>query len=317
MSEIIAAARRAIQVEAQAVKALENNLDDSFDTLVREISSCGGKVIVTGMGKSGIIGKKISATLSSTGSPSFFMHPAEAFHGNLGMVESSDIVLAISNSGETDEVLRLVPFFRENGNAIVSMTASSQSTLARNSKYNICIHVEAEACPLQLAPTSSTTATLVMGDALAIALMEASKFNKENFARFHPGGSLGKKLLLRAEHVMKHEDLPVIDESTKMPEIIHKITVGRLGLVIICQEEKIKGIITDGDMRRAFDTFQEKAFQLRAIDFMTEKPTCISLDERLIDIQTLMLEKKINSVLVTQEGDYESLRGVGQVYDIR
>ncbi|HID00026.1 MAG TPA: KpsF/GutQ family sugar-phosphate isomerase, partial [Piscirickettsiaceae bacterium] len=202
-------AKRVFDIEAAAIANLKTLLNDDFDGAVEAILNSSGRVVICGMGKSGLIGKKIMATLASTGTPSFFMHPGEAFHGDLGMVAPDDIFVAISNSGETEEVIRLLPFLKDNGNTIIAMTGNPASTLAKNADFHLNIAVPQEACPHQLAPTSSTTATLVMGDALAVALMEARNFQPQDFARFHPGGSLGRKLLTKVRHEMKTDNLPL------------------------------------------------------------------------------------------------------------
>ena len=213
-------ARSVFSVEAKAVSALSDNLSTDFDDAVSAILSSEGKTIVCGMGKSGIIGKKIAATLASTGTPSFFMHPGEAYHGDLGMVSPDDVFIAISNSGETEEVVKLIPFLKDNGNVLIAMTGNPDSTLAKAANYHLNVGVEEEACPLQLAPTSSTTATLAMGDALAVTLMKARDFKPENFARFHPGGSLGRRLLSRVENEMVSDNLPVIQPDASVAEVI-------------------------------------------------------------------------------------------------
>lgn len=316
MRNSIDIAKEAIQIEGKAIMALALQLDNHFELVVQKILKSKGKVIVTGMGKSGLIGKKIAATLASTGTPSFFMHPGEAFHGDLGMIEEKDVVVAISNSGETDEVLKLIPFLKDNKNWVVSMTGNPKSTLAVNANCHLNVSVEKEACPLELAPTTSTTATLVMGDALAVALMELRSFKEENFARFHPGGSLGRRLLTKAMDIMKSDNLPIINPSTNMIDIIHEITNGRLGLAIVCEGDVIVGIITDGDMRRTFERNREVAFSLRANEIMTPKPKCISKEMMLIEVQDIMNRSKVNALLVTESGKFDGLLGVVQLYDI-
>jgi arabinose-5-phosphate isomerase len=317
MSKILDIGRRTFDIEAQSIKELGENLGSDFEKAVSIIFDSSGKLIVTGMGKSGIVGRKIAATMASTGTPAFFMHPGEAFHGDLGMVEPNDIVLAISNSGETDEVLKLVPFFKDNGNKIITLTGNRKSSLAIHSDCHLEIKVKKEACPLELAPTSSTTISMVMGDALAIALMEIKDFRKENYARFHPGGSIGRRLLYRVENVMRTNDLPVVQSDTKMVDIIQAITKGRLGLVVISDNSRILGIITDGDMRRTFEKMEEKSFRLVASDIMTKNPKCVSGKIPLVDAQQIMIDYKITSLLVTHEGESQNLEGVIQVYDIR
>jgi len=306
-------AKEVFEIEAKAIHHLSHNLDDDFELAVASILALKGKLIVSGMGKSGIIGTKIAATLASTGTPSFFLHPAEAYHGDLGMIEANDMVLLISNSGETDEVLKLLPFLKEQQIQTLSMSANPNSTLAKNTHYHLNIAVEEEACPLQLAPTSSTTATLVMGDALAIVLMERRGFEKNDFAQFHPGGSLGRRLLMKVEDVMKSENLPLVTKESPMTEVIQKISSGRLGLVVVMHEGSIEGIITDGDIRRAMDTSQHSFFDLLALDLMTRHPKCIGSQEQVALAQKVMTEEKVNSLLVLENDVFV---GIVQIYDI-
>jgi arabinose-5-phosphate isomerase len=306
-------AKEVFQIESKAISDLAFNLDSHFEEAVESILSLKGKLIVSGMGKSGIIGSKIAATLASTGTPSFFLHPAEAYHGDLGMIEKDDMVLLISNSGETDEVLKLIPFLKEQGNITLSMSANPNSTLAKNTHYYLNISVEEEACPLQLAPTSSTTATLAMGDALAVVVMEKRGFKETDFAVFHPGGSLGRRLLTKVENVMKSDNLPLVKEESSITEVIQKISSARLGLVVVMNQDAIEGIITDGDIRRTMETSQNQFFQLSAKDLMTKNPKSIESKEKLALAQQRMTEEKVNSLLVIDNG---LLVGIVQIYDI-
>lgn len=317
MSKILDIARRTIEIEAESIRELSNSLGAEFEQAVRMILDSKGKLIVIGIGKSGIVGKKIAATMASTGTPSFFVHPAEAFHGDLGMVEPHDIVLAISNSGETDEVLKLIPFFKDNGNKIIGMTGNTRSTLAMNADCCLETAAKREACPLELAPTSSSTISMVMGDALAMALMEMRDFKEENYARFHPGGSLGRRLLWKVENVMRTEDLPVVRPDARMVDIIQAISRGRLGMVVVSDNSHILGVITDGDMRRTFEKMEENSFKLIASDMMTRNPKCVSGKLQLVKAQQMMIDYKITTLLVTREGGPHHLEGVIQVYDIR
>jgi arabinose-5-phosphate isomerase len=311
---IKAIAQEVFEIESKEIKNLTNNLTQDFEKSVKDIYKSKGKLIVSGMGKSGIIGKKIAATMASTGTPSFFLHPAEAYHGDLGMIESSDIVLLISNSGETDEVLKLIPFLKSQGNTIIGMSGNPDSTLAKNSTYHLNIHIQKEACPLQLAPTSSTTATLVMGDALAIALMKLRDFKDSDFAQFHPGGSLGRRLLTKVEDVMHKENLPICTKKSNIKEIIQIVSRARLGLAIVMEEDSsIIGIITDGDIRRAMESQEERFFSLKAKDLMTQNPKTINPKAKLMEAQTLMAKYKVNSLLVV---DSNRLVGVVQIYDL-
>jgi len=306
-------AKEVFKIESKAIADLSKNLDANFEEAVEAILSSKGKLIISGMGKSGIIGKKIAATMASTGTPSFFLHPGEAYHGDLGMIEKEDIVLLISNSGETDEVLKLIPFLKNQKNIIVAMSGKVDSTLAKNATYHLNVSVEKEACPLQLAPTSSTTATLVMGDALAIVLMELQGFKETDFAQFHPGGSLGRRLLTRVEDVMKKVDLPLVEMETTMQTLVQKISSARLGLVVVMNGETIEGIVTDGDIRRAMENSQAEFFELKAFDIMTKNPITIKRQAKLREAQKVMTELKVNSVLVVEN---DALVGIVQIYDI-
>ena len=306
-------AKEVFKIEAEAILNLSNQLDADFEEAVNAILNCSGKLIISGMGKSGIIGKKISATMASTGTPSFFIHPAEAYHGDLGMIEPNDMVLLISNSGETDEILKLIPFLKAQKNVTIAMSGDFDSTLAKNSTYHLNISVEKEACPLQLAPTSSTTATLVMGDALAIALMRQRGFEDRDFAQFHPGGSLGRRLLTGVEDVMKSDNLPIISPSSTIKEIIRVISIARLGLVVVIEQSKIVGVITDGDIRRAMEESEENFFSLLASDLMSKNPKTIDIKEKLTKAQLLMTESKVNALLVVEKDKFV---GVVQIYDL-
>ena len=307
-------AKEVLTIEAKSITELCNRLDDSFGHIIQSILTSKGKLIVSGMGKSGLIGKKIAATLASTGTPSFFLHPAEAYHGDLGMIEPADILLLLSYSGETDEVLRLIPFLKDQQNCIISMSGDRDSSLAKNSDYHIDISVEQEACPLQLAPTSSTTATLAMGDAIAIALMRAREFRDDHFARFHPGGSLGRKLLTRVQDIMRGDNLPICTPQNSIKDIITTITNGKLGLCIVIQDSDIQGIITDGDIRRAMDRYESSFFSLKATDIMTPNPKSITLERKILEANDIMSHHKINSLIVTDSN--RELVGVVQMYDI-
>jgi len=306
-------AQEVFSIESQAIAHLAKQLTDDFEKAVHDILNCHGKLIISGMGKSGIIGKKIAATLASTGTPSFFLHPGEAYHGDLGMIEAKDIVLLISNSGETDEVLKLVPFLKSQNNTILAMSGNPHSTLAKHSTYHLNISVEKEACPLQLAPTSSTTATLVMGDALAVALMKLRQFKDTDFAQFHPGGSLGRRLLMGVEDVMKKENLPIVQPNTSIKELIEVMSKARLGLAVVIEDEDIRGIVTDGDIRRAMEHSQAHFFELSASNLMSSNPKTIDVKAKLTMAQKRMTQFKVNSLLVIEN---EQLVGVVQIYDL-
>jgi len=312
--EIKKLAQEVFEIESKEIANLSKRLTDDFEKGINAILQSSGKLIVSGMGKSGIIGKKIAATLASTGTPSFFLHPGEAYHGDLGMIEENDIVLLISNSGETDEVLKLIPFLKHQKNCTISMSGNDDSTLAKNTNYHLNIAVDKEACPLFLAPTSSTTATLVMGDALAVTLMKLRDFKEENFAKFHPGGSLGRRLLTTVGDVMKKKNLPIISSQAAIKEVIQRISEGKLGLVVIIDNNKIIGIITDGDIRRTMESREKDFFNLKAEDLMSNLPKLIYDTDKLISASNIMSRHKINSLLVVNESN--DLVGVVQVYDL-
>lgn len=307
-------AKEVFEIESKEISNLSNLLTDDFERAINAVMNSKGKFIICGMGKSGLIGKKIAATLASTGTPSFFLHPGEAYHGDLGMIEKDDVVLLISNSGETDEVLKLIPFLKDQGNITISMSGNPFSTLAQNTNYHLNIAVEKEACPLQLAPTSSTTATLVMGDAIAVALMKLRNFKDKDFAQFHPGGSLGRRLLTKVENVMNKNNLPTCNKEENIKDVIHKITDGKSGLVVILENDNILGVITDGDIRRAMETKEDEFFRLRANDLMSKYPKTINKNEKLTIATNIMNQNKVNSLLVID--DNKNLVGIVQMYDL-
>ena len=314
-AQILEVARKAIHTEMLSLKRMEDTLGDEFATAVEMILGSRGKCIVTGMGKSGLVGRKIAATLASTGTPSFFLHPGEAFHGDLGMISKEDIVVALSYSGETDEILKIVPFIHSNGNKLVSMTGNPDSALAKNSDVHLDVGVKEEACILHLAPTSSTTAQIAMGDALAVSLMQMRGFTSVDFARLHPGGSLGRRLLMTVGNVMRDHDLPVVAPDCPAAEMIHAISKGGLGLIVICEGERIEGIVTDGDVRRAMERLRGEFFNIRASDIATRNPKTISPDEKRIEAEKMMTRNKVTSLLVTDAAG--KLTGVIQIYDIK
>ncbi|HCH4060373.1 TPA: KpsF/GutQ family sugar-phosphate isomerase [Vibrio parahaemolyticus] len=297
--DIIKIAKDVIQTEVDGLIHMGAHIDNSFIQAVNAILTTHGRTIICGMGKSGIVGKKIAASFASTGTPSFFMHPGEAFHGDLGMVKPEDVFIAISNSGETDEVLKLLPFLRDNGNYIIALTGKSGSTLAKNAHCHLDIAVPKEACPHQLAPTSSTTATLVMGDALTVALMESREFLPENFARFHPGGSLGRRLLSRVSDEMVSE-FPLVKESADFTSVVHAISDGKLGLVLVEVDQGL-AIITDGDVRKAMNANGKQVFDLKARDILTLNPAKISGSASTQSAYEVMENKKITSLIVVED----------------
>ncbi|MBP3471591.1 MAG: KpsF/GutQ family sugar-phosphate isomerase [Paraprevotella sp.] len=288
--------------EAQAILDLIPLLDDNFDNTVELIHHCKGKVIITGVGKSGHIGAKMAATLSSTGTPAFFINPLDVFHGDLGVITPDDVVVAISNSGQTDELLRFVPYLLEHNIPLVGISGHPDSLLGKYATYHLNTRVSHEACPLNLAPTSSTTATLAMGDALACALMEVRNFRAKDFAQFHPGGSLGKRLLTTARDVMRSNDLPVISPDMRLGEAIIHVSKGKLGLCVAVEDGKIAGLITDGDVRRAMESLQDKFFNVPVRQVMTRTPKCVSPATKIDQIQGIMHRNKIHTVLVADEG---------------
>ena len=265
---------------------------------------CRGKIIVTGVGKSGNIGAKIAATLSSTGTPAFFINPLDAYHGDLGVMTPDDIVLALSNSGQTDELLRFIPMVLHMHVPIIGMSGNPDSLLAKYSNVHIKVWVKKEACPLNLAPTSSTTAVLAVGDALAVALMQVRDFRPKDFAQFHPGGELGKRLLTTAEDVMRSNELPVIPQNMHLGEAIIHVSKGKLGLGVALIDNKVTGLITDGDIRRAMERWQAHFFDKTVSDIMTRKPKSVSPDTKITEIQRMMHEYKIHTVLVVDSENH-------------
>ena len=290
--------------EAAAVLGLIDKLDDNFEQAVELMYACKGKIIVTGVGKSGHIGAKIAATLSSTGTPSFFINPLDVFHGDLGVMTPDDVVLAISNSGLTDELLRFIPMVLHMNIPIIGMSGNPNSLLAKYSTCHLNVGVEKEACPLNLAPTSSTMAQLAMGDALAVALIEKRNFQPRDFAQFHPGGELGKRLLTTAQDVMFKEDLPVLPPEMHLGEAIILVSKGKLGLGIAMVNDKIEGLITDGDIRRAMEKWQAEFFDRTVSDIMTRTPKTVKAETKITEIQRIMNKYKVHSVLVVDDDNH-------------
>jgi len=295
-----------IKDEAQAVLDLIPQMNEDFDRAVELILSCHGKLIVTGVGKSGHIGAKIAATLASTGTPSFFINPLDVYHGDLGVMSKGDVVLAISNSGQTDELLRFIPMVLHMQIPIIGMSGNPQSLLAKYSTCHLNVCVEKEACPLNLAPTSSTTAALVMGDALAVALMEKRNFQPQDFAQFHPGGELGKRLLTTAQDVMITEHLPILSPEMHLGEAIILVSKGKLGLGVAVKNEEfcVEGLITDGDIRRAMEKWQAEFFNRTVADIMTRTPKTVSPEAKISEIQKIMNKNKIHNVLVVDKDNH-------------
>ncbi|MBM4218446.1 MAG: KpsF/GutQ family sugar-phosphate isomerase [Gammaproteobacteria bacterium] len=312
---LIEMGREALRIEARAVAALVDRLGGDFEQACRTLLACQGRVVVSGMGKSGHVGGKIAATLASTGTPSFFLHPAEASHGDLGMLAKGDVVLAISYSGETAELLTILPLIKRMGAPLVAMTGNPQSTLAREADAHLDISVPAEACPLNLAPTASTTATLAMGDALAVALLKHRGFTEADFARSHPGGSLGRRLLLHVSDVMRRGDeLPRVQPDTPLTEGLLEMSRKQLGLTaVVDAEDRVLGIFTDGDLRRALDR-RIDIHKSRMADVMTRNPRSIRAGELAAEAVLMMEKHAVNGLLVLD--DSGRLAGALNVHDL-
>lgn len=306
-------AKEVFEIEAKSIQDLVLNLDDNFAKAVNLMLGVKGRCIVSGMGKSGHIGAKIAATLASTGTPSFFIHPGEALHGDLGMLTSDDILIAISNSGETEEILKIIPVIKKRKIPLIVMTGRKNSTLANQSDIFLNIAVKKEACPLQLAPMSSTTATLVMGDALAAALMKARNFKPDDFALFHPGGSLGRKLLTKVKDLMVSSNLPIVHPDTEFNDLVDVMTSGKLGLCIVLENEKLVGIITDGDLRRALKTSNKPRFDFKAKEIMSTNPKVVDADAMAGEAEEIMLKHKIKEIVVEKNN---KVIGIIQLYAI-
>jgi arabinose-5-phosphate isomerase len=311
----LAEGRRVLAIEAHAVQSLIDRLDDQFTKAVELLFYCKGKVVVSGMGKSGLVGQKIAATMASTGTPAFFLHPAEGIHGDLGMVGRADVVIAISNSGETQEVLQLLPYVERMGLPVVSMTGRMTSTLAKNSDVVLDVSVSEEACPMGLAPTASTTATLAMGDALAVALLQKRGFKQEDFAQFHPGGTLGRRLLVRVKDLMHAgADTPKVSESVPATAAILEITAKKLGMTTVTDAEgKLAGIITDGDLRRCIQQGGDFA-RITAGHLASRNPKSIGPDDLAAKAVEMMERFSITTLVVT-EGD-RKIAGVIHLHDL-
>ncbi|MFL2704518.1 MAG: KpsF/GutQ family sugar-phosphate isomerase [Gammaproteobacteria bacterium] len=298
----IASARRTFKIESDAIKSLSKQLDTNFTSLCDQVRFNDGKFIIMGVGKSGHIGQKISATLSSTGTGSIFIHPTEAAHGDMGLIDKNDIVLLISNSGETDEIINIIPSLKRLSLKIASLTSNKKSTIARSSDIPIIINSEKEACPLNLAPTSSTTSALAFGDALAIALLESKGFTKTDFASSHPAGKLGKKLITQVQHIMhKGKDIPSVGQNTLLSKALIEITEKNLGITLIKNKSKVIGIFTDGDLRRCLNE-KIDINKTKIRDVMTKKFKKIDFNTLAIDAAELMEKNKIFT-LVVMKGD--------------
>lgn len=305
-SPLIESVQRTLSEQGQALTALSQQLDArQYAVALKMMLECKGHVILSGMGKSGHVGRKMSATMASTGTPSFFIHPAEAFHGDLGMITPYDLLILISASGETDEILKLIPSLKNFGNRIVAITNNGQSTLAKHADAVLELHMASEACPNNLAPTTSTTLTMAIGDALAIALMEKRHFRSDDFARYHPGGSLGRRLLTRVSDVMSDE-VPTIDASADFKQVIQAISGGCQGMVAVTEQNRLVGIITDGDLRRFMEK-TENFLQTTAISMMTRQPLTISPAMMVAEAEAIMQKRRVSSLLVTENDNIVGL----------
>lgn len=307
--------RRVLDIEARAIASLVDRLDDRFTRAVEILFVCSGKVVVSGMGKSGLIGQKIAATLASTGTPAFFLHPAEGIHGDLGMLARRDTVIALSNSGETEEVLKLLPFVKRLNIPVIALTGRLQSSLAKNSDVTLDVSVSEEACPMGLAPTASTTAMLAMGDALAIALLQKRGLSEEDFAQFHPGGTLGRRLLLKVKDLMHHgEAVPRIQAGATVHDAILEMTTKKLGMTTVLEDDgRLLGVITDGDLRR----YLEKGLDLttaQARDLASRSPKTIASDALAARAVQIMEEFSITALVVLDE--HASVVGVLHLHDL-
>ena len=304
MTTPLESARKALNLEIEALKEAVNNLDDNFTKAVELILNGSGRLIVSGMGKSGLIGSKIAATLSSTGTPSFFLHPAEALHGDLGMVKEDDVVLLLSNSGETDEIIRIVPFLRRIGTKIIAMVGNLESSLAKNSDIVLNSYVAREACPLNLAPTSSTTVSLALGDALACALIEARGFKERDFARFHPSGSLGRKFIAVKDLMHIGDTIPLVGPDDILRDAVVKMSHGGFGaLVIVGDDKKLLGVFTDGDLRRYFEKCKNVDLDVPISKVMTANPKRVTANRLAMEALKTMEDKAITSLPVVDNED--------------
>ena len=304
LSKINELAKEVLEIEANAIKRLENNIGEAFDKAIDILYNCKGRVIVTGMGKSGLIGKKIAATMSSTGTPSYFLHPAESTHGDSGVITRDDVIIAISNSGETQELMNLLPLIKRFGCPMIGMTGNMNSTLAKTSEVVLDISVEREACPLGKAPTASTTATLAMGDTLAVCLMEKKDFTKEDFLMFHPSGKLGKGLTYKVKDLMITGDkMPIVNDSESFTSVINTISEFKLGMAMILgSDNTLTGVLTDGDIRRTIIKYPN-ASNIQVKDVMTVNPKRITDDAYAASALNLMEKYSITALAVVDENN--------------
>jgi arabinose-5-phosphate isomerase len=309
---ILVSARKTILSESESIAALAQYIDNDFAQTALSIYNGKGRVIITGIGKSALIAAKIVATLNSTGTPSMFLHAAEAIHGDLGMVQPGDVIICISKSGNSPEIKVLAPLLKRHGNVLIGITSNKSSFLAKESNYVLHAYVASEACPLNLAPTNSTTAQLVLGDALAVALMEMRGFTAEDFAKFHPGGSLGKKLLLRVGDMLDTTHRPVVTPQQSVKDAIHEISQKRLGVTAVIENNRVIGIITDGDIRRMLND-RDNIAGVTAADIMTRNPKTISTYDMVTEAFNTMENHSITQLVVVDNGEY---KGVLHIHDI-
>lgn len=309
---IVALAKETIEIESLAISQLAGFIDETFAEAVELIHNSSGRVIITGIGKSAIIATKIVATLNSTGTPSVFMHAADAIHGDLGLILTDDIVVCISKSGNTPEIKALIPFLKNAGNTLIAITGNQKSVLAEQADFVFNSYVEKEACPINLAPTTSTTAQLVIGDALAVCLLELRDFTKDDFAKYHPGGALGKRLFLKVRDVLVHNEIPKVDPDASVKKVIIEISEKRKGATAVTVNNKIIGIITDGDLRRMLSETEDLS-QQKAENIMSKNPVSITIDAMAIDAMELMETHEISQLLVTDQGNYA---GVIHIHDL-
>jgi arabinose-5-phosphate isomerase len=308
-------AQETLNIEAQALVDSAQMIDDTFSKAVELILGCRGKLVVTGVGKSGLIGAKMAATFASTGTPSFFLHPTEALHGDLGMVGKDDIVLAISYSGESEELSSILPHIKRFNVPLIGMTRDRDSTLGKYSDVIVAIKVEKEACPLNIVPTSSTTLTMALGDALAISLMKKRNFKKEDFASFHPGGALGKKLYVKAKDLMRTKNLPFVREDTKLKEALFEMTKGRIGNVIVVNKDrKLKAVLSDGDLRRAMMR-EDFSIEDKVIKYASKNPKFI-IDENILasDVLNIIENYKLQHLVFTDKN--MTVKGILHIHDL-
>jgi len=314
----LALARKVLQTEAEAILALVDRLDERFEDAIRILLDCRGRVIVTGMGKSGIIARKIAATLSSTGTAAFFLHPAEAIHGDLGVLQSDDVILALSNSGETEELLRLLETIKRLGARMIAMTGDCKSTLAQAADVALDCQVSEEACPMNLVPTASTTAALALGDAVAMTLFVAKGFRQDDFANIHPGGKIGKRLM-RVEQLMHDGDQrPMVSPATPMPDVMTEMSRKRFGMTCVVEGDRLVGIITDGDLRRHMIAAQQSGgrsiLEQTAAEVMTRTPVTVTRGMLAVEALHLMEQRKITSIVVV--GSAQEVEGVVHLHDL-